>query len=252
MIKGRSMTTKHTLKRFNFASLTSWKSAILTVGVILIVGMLSLKAVRDRPVSPIVIDERGLTPTQITALKTTLAPIGDVQFFSSDLEEIHRAVLQQSWVESAEVWRDWYTGITVSVTPRRAVANFGSQHLIDAHGVVFEPTDKNKAMDENLTLLQGDSKNAKEIMEQMHRVNTWFAPLGIHAKNIMLTPRQTWYIHFDNGMRVIVDRENTQQKLYGLPKILQHNYKNQLSKIDYVDLRYKNGFVIAWKNNNAE
>ncbi len=241
------MTTKYTLKRFNFASLTPWQSAILTVVVFFVIGFFSLKAVRDRPVSPIVVDKKGLTPTQIADLQATVNSIGGVQFFSSDLDEIHKKVLQTSWVESAEVWRDWYSGVTVSVTPRRAVANFGSQHLVDAHGVVFEPTDKTLLKDKNLTTLHGDPKYAKEIMEQMHQINTWFAPLGIHIQDIILTSRQTWVIRFNNGLRIIVDREDTKQKLYGLPKILQHKYKNELPKIQSLDLRYKNGFVIAWK-----
>lgn len=80
----------------------------------------------------------------------------------------------------------------------------------------------------------------------------WFAPLNISVDDLVLTSRQTWIIRFNNGLRIIVDRDDTEQKLYNLPKILQKQYKSQMSLIQSIDLRYKNGFVIAWKNVNSQ
>ena len=56
----------------------------------------------------------------------------------------------------------------------------------------------------------------------------------------------TWLIRFDNGLRVIVDNENTAQKLLNLSQLLGNQLSGRRDEMQSVDLRYKNGFTIAW------
>lgn len=229
---------------------TPWRSAIMTLLVVFLVGFLTIgiNRTQNKPAEDIVIDDSNLSSAEVQVLASTLSSIGKVQFFSADLEQIHDEITKLSWVESADVSRDWYRGVMVSVTPRKAIANFGSRQMIDASGQVFVPVDRTQLMNTHLVTLYGDEAEAVDIMMQMNHINTWFEPLGISVKELSLTPRQTWIIGFNSGLRVIVDGENTEQKLYGLPKTLFWHYKDKLHQIQSVDLRYKNGFVIAWKS----
>lgn len=222
----------------------------MTLLVVFLVGFLTIgiNRTQNKPAEDIVIDDSNLSPAEVQVLASTLSSVGKVQFFSADLEQIHDEVTKLSWVESADVSRDWYRGVMVSVTPRKAIANFGSRQMIDASGQVFVPVDRTQLMNTHLVTLYGDEAEAVDIMTQMNHINTWFEPLGISVKELSLTPRQTWIIGFNSGLRVIVDGENTEQKLYGLPKTLFWHYKDKLNQIQSVDLRYKNGFVIAWKS----
>lgn len=222
----------------------------MTLLVVFLVGFLTIgiNRTQNKPAEDIVIDDSNLSPAEVQVLASTLSSVGKVQFFSADLEQIHDEVTKLSWVESADVSRDWYRGVMVSVTPRKAIANFGSRQMIDASGQVFVPVDRTQLMNTHLVTLYGDETEAADIMTQMNHINTWFEPLGISVKELSLTPRQTWIIGFNSGLRVIVDGENTEQKLYGLPKTLFWHYKDKLNQIQSVDLRYKNGFVIAWKS----
>lgn len=222
----------------------------MTLLVVFLVGFLTIgiNRTQNKPAEDIVIDDSNLSPAEVQVLASTLSSVGKVQFFSADLEQIHDEVTKLSWVESADVSRDWYRGVMVSVTPRKAIANFGSRQMIDASGQVFVPVDRTQLMNTHLVTLYGDEAEAADIMTQMNHINTWFEPLGISVKELSLTPRQTWIIGFNSGLRVIVDGENTEQKLYGLPKTLFWHYKDKLNQIQSVDLRYKNGFVIAWKS----
>lgn len=222
----------------------------MTLLVVFLVGFLTIgiNRTQNKPAEDIVIDDSNLSPAEVQVLASTLSSVGKVQFFSADLEQIYDEVTKLSWVESADVSRDWYRGVMVSVTPRKAIANFGSRQMIDASGQVFVPVDRTQLMNTHLVTLYGDEAEAVDIMTQMNHINTWFEPLGISVKELSLTPRQTWIIGFNSGLRVIVDGENTEQKLYGLPKTLFWHYKDKLNQIQSVDLRYKNGFVIAWKS----
>ncbi|OOR91378.1 cell division protein FtsQ [Moraxella caviae] len=216
--------------------------------LLFVFGFAAVRLVSNAPAKPIEIHTSNLNAAQLQSLKQATQAMGDVQFFSVDLANIHQAVSKLSWVESASVVRDWQKGVLVSVVPRQAVANFGSEHMIDAAGTIFVPADEHELMNHKLVNLYGDAEMADAIMRQMQRVNEWFAPLGLTAKDVILTPRQTWVIRFNNGLRVIVDHENTEQKLHTLAALLGGNLKNDLPKMQSVDLRYKNGFAVAWKS----
>lgn len=224
----------------------------MTILVVFVVGFVTISSIQNKPAEPVVIDDDNLSLAEVQTLASVLSSIGQVQFFSADLGQIHDEVAKLSWVESVNVSRDWYRGVMVSVVPRKAVANFGSKQMMDANGVVFAPVDKSQLMNAHLVTLYGNQDNAADIMIQMSRINQWFMPLGIWVKELSLTPRQTWIIRFNNGFRVIVDSQNTEQKLYELPKTLFWHYKDKLNQMQSVDLRYKNGFVIAWKSQASD
>ncbi|VEG12116.1 cell division protein FtsQ/DivIB [Moraxella cuniculi] len=227
--------------------LRPWQSVLMTLLVVVLLGFLLNYAIKNSESKPIVIESKQLSVAQLQALQKVVQPIGSVQFFASDLSQIHQAISQLSWVQDASVYRDWNRGVVVSVIPRKAVANFGSDRLLDASGVVYQPADDAQLMDARLVNLHGRADESTQIMQKLKRVNAWFLPLGIYVQDLILTPRQTWIIRFNNGMRVMVDHEDTEQKLYNLAMQLQSTLADDLPKIDSVDLRYKNGFAIAWR-----
>ena len=236
--------TKKSIQQFAFKP---WQSALIILLLIAVFGFLAVYLLKNESAKPVVIASQNLSAAQHTAQQRAVEPMGGVRFFSADLRQIHDKISQLSWVESASVYRDWQKGVVVSVTPRKAVANFGSDRLVDANGVVYQPADGAQLMDARLVNLHGRDTEAMQIMQKLKRINTWYAPLGVHVQDLILTPRQTWIVRFDNGMRIIVDHENTEQKLYNLALQLQSSLASDFPKIDSVDLRYKNGFAIAWR-----
>ena len=70
-------------------------------------------------------------------------------------------------------------------------------------------------------------------------------PLGMKIEEVIVTPRMAWLFRFDNGLRVLVDNDNTSEKLYRLSIMLQNQLKPQLKTLQTVDLRYKNGMAIT-------
>ncbi|MFC0820605.1 cell division protein FtsQ/DivIB [Moraxella marmotae] len=225
-----------------------WQAALIVLLLIAVFGFLAAYLLKSETARPIVIEPQRLSSVQLSALQKVIEPMGGVRFFSADLLQIQQKISQLSWVESVSVRRDWNQGVVVAVTARKPVANFGSDRLLDANGVVYEPADSGQLMDSRLVNLHGRDGESGQIMQQLKQVNAWFAPLGIHVQDLILTPRQTWVIRFNNGMRIVVDYENTEQKLYNLAIQLKTALANDFAKIDSVDLRYKNGFAIAWRH----
>lgn len=214
--------------------------------VVFVVGVLF--AIEHKTPKPIYIEKNNLTSTQFDVVNKVGQSLGNQQFYNADLTKISQTMSKISWVSHAKVSRDWQRGVVVVITPRTAVANFGSEHLLDVAGVPFVPADKTELNNPDFAKLYGSHTHAKEIMQKMYQLNDWFAPLQLSVVDIVLTSRQTWLIKFDSGLRITVDYDHVDEKLFKLSNILkQGKLPIKLTEIAAIDLRYKNGFSISKK-----
>jgi cell division protein FtsQ len=197
------------------------------------------------PNAAISLQHKGLNTQQTLQLQQLLGEKADTNLLKADLQSYVAKLETVDWVGQADVRRDWQQGIVVNVVPRQAVAKFGSERLVDANGTVFKPADSNDLNNASLMQLQGDSQNAVVMMQQIKQVSDWFMPLGMKIEEVIVTPRMAWLFRFDNGLRVLVDNDNTSEKLYRLSIMLQNQLKPQLETLQTVDLRYKNGMAIT-------
>lgn len=219
---------------------------ILVLGLLVLILIMGSKALRDAPPAEIQVSHQGLSVAEYDSLQAVMNQQKVDSFFTSDLQALRDITMGLAWVDQVSISRDWQRGIVVTALPKQAVANFGTERLVDAKGSVFVPADNKDLTQERFAMLQGEESQASVIMQQMQQVNDWYAPLGMHVEDIILSPRMTWLIRFDTGLRVIVDNENTAQKLLNLSQLLNNQLSDRRDKIQSVDLRYKNGFTIAW------
>ncbi|MDM1782501.1 FtsQ-type POTRA domain-containing protein [Acinetobacter indicus] len=177
-----------------------------------------------------------------------IAPLMTENYFSSDLEKIRDQALELSWVDRVVVSRAWPDAIRVRVMPHHAIARWGTGRLLSDSGIIFsEVTPKNYS---ELPLLHGPSTHANTMMRRYNEINQLFLPQGIRLKELYLTERMTWFMQFDSGLRVIVDKDQTMSKLQRLSQLAQSDLKPVWSRISAIDLRYRNGLAIQWKNSS--
>nr|WP_313090376.1 cell division protein FtsQ/DivIB [Moraxella sp. CTOTU48268] len=221
---------------------------LLMLGVVLLLLILAAFAINvfnKLPNAAISLQHKGLNTQQTLQLQQLLGEKADTNLLKANLQSYVAKLETVDWVGQADVRRDWQQGIVVNVVPRQAVAKFGSERLVDANGTVFKPADSNDLNNTSLMQLQGDSQNAVVMMQQIKQVSDWFMPLGMKIEEVIVTPRMAWLFRFDNGLRVLVDNDNTSEKLYRLSIMLQNQLKPQLKTLQTVDLRYKNGMAIT-------
>lgn len=237
---------------FALSSIFKPKLTYLLLILVMLLGIvMALKTLYQAPPAKISIDPKGLSSAQYQLLSDSMKAQHVGSFFTTDLPVLQDAVLQMPWVEDVSIQRDWNRGIVISALPRQPVAKFGSERLIDANGQAYIPADSHSLYQPDFANLQGDSSQSALIMQMTQQVNTWFAPIDIKVQDVFLSPRMTWLFRFDNGLRIIVDNENTYQKLYGVSQLLDNQLANRRDQIQSLDLRYKNGFAITWKSDNV-
>ena len=203
---------------------------------------------------------RVMTDAQIAALNVAgvrsdaersqvlahVSPAVTENYFTSDLRAIRDRALELSWVDRVVVSRAWPNAIRVRVMPRNAIARWGTGRLLSDSGDVFtEVAPRNY---QNLPLLHGPVSQSKMMMRRYNEINQLFLPAGIRLKELYLTERMTWFMQFDSGLRIIVDQDQTMSKLQRLSHLAHNDLKPVWPNISAIDLRYRNGLAIQWKN----
>ncbi len=214
--------------------------------IVLMAGLFGLyKVITDAKVANLqVVGTDSAIENQL--LMQQLAPAVTANYFTADLEKIRDQALQVSWVDRVVVSRAWPDGIKVRVMPRHAIARWGTGRLLSDDGDVFaEAVVKNHP---GLPMLHGPLSQSKVMMRRYNEINQLFVPSGLRLKELYLTERMTWFMQFDTGLRIIVDQDQTMSKLQRLSQLAQTDLKAVWPNIVAIDLRYRNGLSIQWKN----
>lgn len=250
MVAEQTTITSHQSRRLTarVGSHTLRQGLSLIVALLLVALVaLAVYRVQQLPNAPIVVNPTGLSAIQYHQLADTLGTQADNNVLQADLPSYLAQAQTLDWVAQADIRRDWQQGLQVHVVPRQAVAKFGSEHLVDATGTVFAPADSNDINQPYWVRLQGEREYAAAMLQQAKQVTDWYAPLGLRLQEVIVTPRLSWLLRFDNGLRVLVDNERTTEKLYQLSILLQNQLQPQLAKLQTIDLRYKNGMAVTWR-----
>lgn len=227
---------------------SSWRLSVFWVLALALFLFWFAEFIQNRAPNALVIQKDRLSDPQYRQLAQKLAPFEGDGFYDVDIKSVAQALADLSWTQSVQVRRDWRRGVVVEVAPKVAVANFGSDALLDARGSVFAPAHPGELGDANLASVYSAKSQTAEVMQKVYKLNRWFAPLELVVEDIVLTPRQTWFVRFNSGLRVVVDHEYVDEKLFDFSRLLiEDRLGVPLDEIDAVDLRYKNGFSLTKK-----
>ena len=219
---------------------------LIVACLVLLLGIFGLyKVITDAQVAnlQVVGTNSALESKQLTRY---LTPVVKENYFTSDLEKIRDQALQLSWVDRVVVSRAWPNTIRVRVMPRHAIARWGTGRLLSDSGEVY--TEVQVKDHTKLPILHGPLSQSKMMMRRYNEINQLFLPANLRLKDLYLTERMTWFMQFDSGLRIIVDQDQTMSKLQRLSYLAETDLKPVWSKISAIDLRYRNGISIQWKN----
>lgn len=222
----------------------SWCLFVLAILVVIFGGYAIYKKVTQARIEHVQI--LGVEPPAQLRLAKHLQDDLKGGYFTTELAAIRDKALSLSWVERVVVVRSWPDKIVIQVTPRHAIAKWGTGRFLSDDGVVFQPIQVGDVS--HLPLLHGPTSQSRVMMTKYRDINQMFAPLGLRLKELYLTERMTWFMQFDSGLRLIVDQDQTMSKLQRLSDLSQSDLSLVWSQIAVIDLRYRNGMAIQWKN----
>lgn len=212
--------------------------------VLLVAGGRALWLWLDRPIERVSISGE-LRHVSAGYLREELAPLVQGRtWLSIDLVELRREAREIGWLAEVRVSREWPNALNFELVEQVPVARWNDELLLNAKGESFPfgPV----LPPEELADLAGPSGSGSEVLAYYHELAQQLAVLGVSITQLRLEARGAWRIQLDDGVWVMLGRNDRSARLARLSAAWQRQLGAQASHIRYIDLRYPNGVAVAW------
>lgn len=222
-----------------------WVLASLILCVVLGAMIYLPRALDNYPIETVkvegVVDDRRQQEVQIILS----ALVRDENFFSLSLADVYRQVRTLEWVSEARVRRQWPDNLVVRIDERVPVAVWNGELLVSNSGEPFRAL--NKYTVGKLPQLNGPAERLTSVMDYYHSMSKVLAPAGRRIQRLEVDARLTARLQLDNGVRVIVDREQYARKLRRFVNLYERILSGDSRDLAQVDLRYADGLAVQWR-----
>jgi len=160
-------------------------------------------------------------------------------FFTINLATARAAFERLPWVRGVNVRRQWPARLDVVLEEHEPMARWGTAALVNTHGEVFQA-----AYDGELPLFIGPEGAAREIAIQYRYFQRGLAAMGETPVQVQVTARRAWQVKLQGGLMLELGRENIEARFSRFVALHDRTIGRLERRIDYVDLRYANGFAV--------
>ncbi|MGD2171689.1 MAG: FtsQ-type POTRA domain-containing protein [Gammaproteobacteria bacterium] len=177
-------------------------------------------------------------------VESTLAEYIGQGFFSLDIREMQRNLNSRPWTESVSIRRIWPDKLRVTITEKKPVARWDERHLLSETARVF-PADIEKFG--YLPLVHADGYAPDWALAQFHLLQARFDSVDERLVALRVDNRGAVDVELINGLQIKFGRSDIERKMNRLTSIYNEQILPRREQIQRLDLRYSNGFAVAWK-----
>ena len=73
-------------------------------------------------------------------------------------------------------------------------------------------------------------------------------PRGLDVRELQVDDRGAWNLTLQNGINIRLGRRDVEDRTQLFLEVVADIVSSREAEIDFVDMRYNNGFAIGWKN----
>ncbi len=237
----RKVTPKFKMPKIRIGKILA---PIFAVAMVLATYQLSLTML-DREISSIEISG----PFQrVTALhiEAAISEEIDAGFVGADIDRIQEKLLALPWIDQARVARRWPSRISITVTEQVPAAVWGDSGLLNTRGELF--VHESRHVPAELPRLSGPDSRAAEVAKRYLAVREKLIPVGLDLRRVHLDARGSWEMTLSNGIEVRLGRKAVADRTSLFLDVVADIITGRAKQIEYVDMRYGNGFTIGWKS----
>jgi len=201
--------------------------------------------VLDRPIESVVINGAF---ERVTALQVedALTMHIDGGFLTADLRSMRAELLEIPWVANANVRRRWPGAIEVHISEEQPAACWGKAGLLNVAGDLFVAQAQHVPAE--LPRLTGPDGTEQRVAKMFFRIEQRLEQRGMAAVALNLDQRGAWEVQLSSGIRVRLGASFVEQRLNRFFDALDKVIAAEAERVDYVDMRYTNGFAVGWKD----
>ncbi len=178
------------------------------------------------------------------AVESSLLQFIGEGFFSLDINRVQKTLSDKPWTESVSIRRVWPDRLKIVVIENKPVARWDSDHLISDKGLVFAAATGAFA---HLPMVNSASDSPGQILGLFYRLETRFERLNEQVAVVRKDSRGALDIQLENGLTIRLGRSDIERKITRFVAIYRQHIYPRRDEIELLDLRYSNGFAVAWK-----
>jgi cell division protein FtsQ len=247
MMRKQAKRRKQTAKRqIKMPKLPMRRISVLLFAVAVVALSYQFSAeMLDQPISAITIEG----PFQrVTALQIEEA-INDelgAGFFTADLELIRSRIVTLPWIDDANVARRWPGTLAIAVTEQIPAAVWGERGLLNTRGELFVSDARHVPAE--LPQLSGPDGASATVAQRYLNMKDKLIPSGLDLRQVSMDARGAWALKLSNGIEIRLGRRDVDAREQLFLDVAANIISSREAEINFVDMRYSNGFTIGWKN----
>jgi len=165
-------------------------------------------------------------------------------FFSLDIHQLQQTLKAKSWTDSVSVRRIWPDKLRVTITEKKPIARWDEDHLLSDSARVFAAQSTNFG---HLPLVHADNHQPDWVLRQFQKLQAQFNRVDERVVSLQVDSRGALDVKLINGLQIKLGRDHIDHKIERLVNIYQQQILPRREQIERIDLRYSNGFAVAWK-----
>jgi cell division protein FtsQ len=199
----------------------------------------------DQPIDTVTVAGRFARVSASDVERAVKQKVRNVGLVSVDLNTVRASIVSIPWVDKVTVQRAWPHGLAVVVTEQVAAARWRENGLLNTRGELFVADARHVPLE--LAQLSGPDGTEDEVAQRYLASQGRIAEAGMRITALRLDARGAWEFELANGVTVRLGRKQIDERFERFMSTAVKVVSQRAVDIDYVDMRYTNGFAIGWR-----
>ena len=228
--------------------LGEWLLALFLLAAIVLSVHLAYKRITEHAFFPLkrVLFVRPLIYGDREAIVDVVAACTSQDMLRIDVRSLAERIARLPWVETVSISKQWPDALQVDVHERVPILRWGKKDFLDRKGKTFSLPASPKL--DTLFPVTGPKGYEKQVLDMYLTIYPWLHRQGVDMRGLILDTRLVWHVRLGKEIDVIIGREELNQRFKKLAVVNRRIIKNYEKYIHSVDLRYRNGFSVHWKD----
>jgi len=219
-------------------------TTIVVALCLLVAGAYKLRQPGTLPIRRVHFEDTVANPAR-AKLMQTVAPRLAGNFFTVDLQSIERGLMRLSWIEDAALRREWPDTLVIRIREQVAAAQWGRAALLNRAGQIFRS--QSGQLPADLPILHGPKGRSQNVLARYRQLTNILKPASLSVRALVEDERRAWHVLLNNGIPIDIGRGNPDPRVARFASVYPEVLASRATYIESIDLRYTNGFAVAWK-----
>jgi cell division protein FtsQ len=198
-------------------------------------------------ITNVIIQGELIYTDKVTLQRDIEARLGD-DFVRTDLVGIQQATIDIPWVKAASVSRVWPSSIKIEIEEQQPIARWGKNGFLNRYGEIIHVEDLSPLA--HLPELSGPNDAAADIASEYLTFAMLMAEQELYVSALDVSKSGEWNVEVNRQFGITLGKHDLSLRLERFLYLFDDQLSQRQTDIDHVDMRYKKGLAVKWKEVN--